>query len=107
MYVVCHKCAAAYLVEDGLIVRGDERAQCPNCMHVQTVVEPKVEVRPPTLLRALSVSVVRAVAAFRVPSIAPVAPPPATELNGDDVLLNGAAEAPSDATCRECGARLT
>ena len=107
MYVVCHKCAAAYLVEDGLIVRGDERAQCPNCMHVQAVVEPKVEVRPPTLLRALSVSVVRAVAAFRVPSIAPVAPPPAPELNGDDVQLNGAAEAPSDATCRECGARLS
>ncbi|HEX4803598.1 MAG TPA: hypothetical protein VFV14_08810, partial [Myxococcaceae bacterium] len=107
MYVVCQKCAAAYLVEDGLIVRGDERAQCPNCMHVQAVVEPKVEIRPPTLLRALSISVVRAVAAFRVPSIAPVAAPPPPEPSGDDVLLNGAAEAPSDAICRECGARLS
>src|SRR5262249_26406371 len=104
MYVVCHKCAAAYLVEDGLIVQGDERAQCPNCMHVQALVEPKVEVRPPTLFRRpLSPAAKKAAApAFRIPSIPPVAPTPPLGLNGDD----GVAEAPGQATCRQCAARL-
>ena len=104
MYVVCHKCAAAYVVEDGLIVQGDERAQCPNCMHVQALVEPKVEVRPPTLFRRpLSPAAKKAAApAFRIPCIPPVAPTPPLGLNGDD----GVAEAPGQATCRQCGARL-
>src|SRR5262252_7602547 len=109
MYVVCHKCAAAYLVEDGLIVRGDERAQCPNCMHVQPLVEPKLEVRPPTLFRRPRSAMATRGAApvFRIPSIAPVAPPPPPEPAGDDGLQNGATEAPGEvATCRACGARL-
>src|SRR3981081_2830882 len=37
MYVVCHKCEAAYVVEDSLVVGAAARAQCPNCLHVQPV----------------------------------------------------------------------
>ena len=82
MYLVCHKCAAAYLVEDNLIVRGDERAQCPNCLHVQPVVTPAAEPSPPpTLFRrpATPATAKTASPEIRIPSIPPVvhAPPSA------------------------------
>src|ERR1700687_578374 len=83
MYVVCHKCEAAYVVEDRLLVGPAARAQCPNCLHVQPVgpgaassAAPRpVGIPPPPPVSAFASDP----QAFRVPAIPPVAPPVSPE----------------------------
>ncbi len=112
MYVVCHKCAAAYLVEDRLVAPGDARAQCPNCLHVQAVgPSTRAPPAPPTIVtrRGASGDPTAAAQSFRVPSIPPVGPPPAPEPIVDDSLLTGTAveKRSRAALCRDCGVALT
>jgi Tfp pilus assembly protein PilF len=76
MYIACHKCAAAYSVDEKLL-SGRARTQCPNCLHVQNQDDlPGLQTtaRGQAALQSDPFAAA-AGSAFRIPSIAPVAPP--------------------------------
>src|SRR5229473_8382486 len=112
MYVVCHKCEAAYVVEDSLVVGAAARAQCPNCLHVQPVgpgaassAAPRPVGIPPPPVSAFTADP----QAFRVPAIPPVAPPASPEPLVRDARPTPSAVARKKAlaVCRDCRAPLT
>ncbi len=112
MYVVCHKCEAAYVVEDSLVVGAAARAQCPNCLHVQAVgpgaassAAPRPVGIPPPPVSAFTADP----QAFRVPAIPPVAPPASPEPLVRDARPTPTAVARKKAlaVCRDCRAPLT
>jgi predicted Zn finger-like uncharacterized protein len=109
MYVACHKCAAAYVLEERLLGGDDARAQCPNCLHVQAVAPVKKPPAPPTIEARRAVAPGNGpVTPVRIPSIPPVAPPLAPGAI-DDSLLTGTAVQRRDGPdrCRECNSLLT
>jgi len=111
MYVVCHKCAAAYMVDDSFAAATDARAQCPNCLHVQAVGQSaRTPPPPPTITPRRNVPATPATGAqaFRIPSIPPVGRPPPEPVVDDSLLTGTAVERRSaPAMCRDCGALLT
>ena len=113
MYVVCHKCEAAYVVEDSLVVGAAARAQCPNCLHVQAVGPGAASSAAPRPVRILPPPPVSALAsdpqAFRVPAIPPVAPPASPEplVHDSQPTPTAVARKKALAVCRDCRAPLT
>jgi len=110
MYIVCHKCAATYSVDERLLT-ARARTQCPNCLQVQSLDDeptPAVKFEEATVVGSPPPAAAQA-SAFRIPSIAPVsAPPVRSEPAINDSLLTGGAQRPERVAthCRDCGAPL-
>src|SRR5260370_20137269 len=108
MYIVCHKCAATYSVDERLLT-ARARTQCPNCLQVQSVDDeptPAVKIEEPTFVGSRPPAAAQA-SVFRIPSIAPVSPPLVrSDPVIDDSLLTGGAQRPERVAtnCRECTA---
>lgn len=112
MYVVCHKCEAAYVVEDRLVVGAGARAQCPNCLHVQAVGTGAASSAAPRPVGVPPIPPVAALAsdpqAFRIPAIPPVSSPVSPEpVIRDSSPPPAAVAATARAVCRDCRAPLT